>query len=182
MLSGEVGIRYARALFDSARERGYLDQADEQLGALQSALRDDPGFVQYLLAPQITDEQKEGLIHRLFDSVFEKPVVEFLILLARKRRVDYLPETLERFRELVADERGILNVVATSARPLPDDQKHQLIERLRIKTGKAIELVERHDKQALGGVSVRIKDHVYDGTVRSELQALREMLDALEVV
>lgn len=182
MLSREVAIRYAQALFDSAKERDYLDQADDQLGALQVALKDDPSLVQYLLAPQVTDEQKEKLIHRLFDSIFERPVVEFLILLARKRRVDYLPETLERFRELVADERGILNVIATSARPLPEDQRRQLIEKLRSKTGKTIELIERHDKQALGGVSVKIQDHVYDGTVRSELQALRETLEALEVV
>ncbi len=182
MLSSEVSIRYAQALFDSAKERDYLDQADDQLGALQSALKNDSSLVQYLLAPQVTDEQKEELIHRLFDRMFERPVVEFLILLARKRRVDYLPETLERFSELVADERGILNVIATSARSLPDDQRSQLIERLRTKTGKTIELIERLDKEALGGVSVKIKDHVYDGTVRSELLALREKLDALEVV
>ncbi|MFQ5606773.1 MAG: ATP synthase F1 subunit delta [Candidatus Zixiibacteriota bacterium] len=182
MISAEVSIRYAQALFDSAKARDYLDHADEQLAALQGALKEDPALVQYLLAPQVTDEQKEELIHRLFDGVFERPVVEFLILLARKRRVDYLPETLDRFRELVADERGVLKALATGANPLPENLKRSLIDRLESKTGKTIELEERIDPRTLGGLSVSIKDSVYDGAVRSELQALRERLYALEVV
>lgn len=181
MTDAKIASRYAHALFDSALERGYIDRADEQLGALQGALEKDRSLVEYLLAPQVPDDKKEELIHNLFDSLFDKPVVEFLILLARKRRIGALLEILKNFRLRVSDYRGVVKAVATSAFPIDAAQREKLIAELKSKTGKQVELVETLDKRVVGGLSVRIKDTVYDGTVRHYLQGLREKLEALEV-
>ncbi len=182
MLDREVAIRYARALFDSARERGYLDSADEQLAVLQSVLDHDRALIEYLAAPQIGDDKKEALIRKVFDTEgFERGILEFVLLVARKRRVEYLPLMIEEFRELVADERGQITAEVTAAHQLSGEQREALVSKLQAKLGKTIELSEKQDSSVIGGVRVRLRDEVIDGTVENELRKLRERLEALEV-
>jgi len=182
MLDREVAIRYARALFDSAKERGYLDSADEQLAVLQDVFSRDSSLIDYLAAPQIGDDKKEALIRKVFSAErFVRGILEFVLLVARKRRVEYLPLMIEEFRELVADERGQITAEVTAAHQLSAEQREALVNRLQVKLGKTIKLSERQDSSVIGGVRVRLRDEVIDGTVKNELRKLRERLEALEV-
>jgi len=186
MLDREVAIRYARALFDSAKERGYLDIADEQLAVLQAVFERDRSLIEYLAAPQIGDDKKEALIRKVFSEDasgegFARGILEFVLLVARKRRVQYLPLMIEDFRELVADERGQITAEVTAAHQLPAEQREALVSKLQTKLGKTIELSEKRDRSVIGGIRVRLRDDVIDGTVENELRKLRERLEALEV-
>ncbi|MBN4076441.1 ATP synthase F1 subunit delta [Gemmatimonas aurantiaca] len=181
MLGKEVSIRYAQALFASAKERGYLDQADEQLGALQTVFEKDRSLVNYLVAPQVTDEQKEKVIRNIFGEKFERGILEFFLLIARKRREAFIPDIIDAFRELVSEERGFVRAVATSAHPLHPADKERMVAELKVKFGKDVEIVERIDKRTLGGVRVRVKDEALDGTVAHWLSQLRDRLEAVEV-
>ena len=181
MLGKEIATRYAHALFDFAKERGFLDAADEQLGALQAVFEKDRSLVNYLTAPQVTDEDKRAVIDKIFDDRFERGVREFIHMVARKRREAYIPDIIEMFRERVADYRGTLKPVVTTAHKLDSSQLEALAAKLAAKTGKKIEIVERIDPRLIGGVSVRIKDQAIDGSVSNALQRLRESLEAIEV-
>ncbi len=181
MLDREVAIRYARALFDSAKERGYLDTADEQLATLQTVFERDRSLINYLAAPQIDDDKKEALIHKVFDANFARGILEFTLLVARKRRVEYLPLMIEEFRDLVADERGLIKAEVTAAHQLSAEQREKLVSKLQQKLGKTVELSEKQDSSVIGGIRVRLKDDVIDGTVENDLRKLRERLEALEV-
>ncbi|HSG99262.1 MAG TPA: ATP synthase F1 subunit delta [candidate division Zixibacteria bacterium] len=181
MLGKEIAIRYAQALFASALERGYLDAADEQLGALQAVFEKDRTLVNYLTAPQVTDANKRAVINKIFDDRFARGVREFMLTVTRKRREAYIPEIIEMFRELVADHRGMLKPVVTVAHRLNDQQRAALAAKLAAKTGKKIELIERLDSRLIGGAHVRIKDQALDGSVSNALQELRETLEAIEV-
>ncbi len=181
MLDREVAIRYAQALFDSAKERNYLDAADEQLAVLQVVFERDRSLINYLAAPQIDDAKKDTLIRKVFGSDFERGILEFTLLVARKRRVEYLPLMIEEFRDLVADERGIVKAEIIAAHQLSADQREALVKKLQEKLGKTVELSERQDTSVIGGVMVCLKDEVIDGTVENDLRKLRERLEALEV-
>ncbi len=181
MLDREVAIRYARALFDSAKERNYLSEADEQLAVLQTVFERDRSLINYLAAPQIGDDKKEALINKVFAEGFNRGIREFVLLVARKRRVQYLPFMIEEFRDLVADERGIVKAEFTVAHQISDKQREALVSKLQSKLGKTVEFSERIDSSVIGGVRVRLKDDVIDGTVENELRKLRERLETLEV-
>ena len=181
MLGKEIATRYAHALFLSAKERGYLEEADGQLAALQVALAQDLSLVDYLTAPQVTDQKKQEFIGKVFGSGFERGILEFMLLLARKRREGLIPQIIDEFRELVADERGIIRALATSSRPLTPELRDKLVSELKSKTGKDIELIETIDKRTLGGVRVAVKDQALDGTVANALVQLKNRLEALEI-
>lgn len=181
MLGKEIATRYARALFLSAKDRGYLEEADRQLGALQVVLAKDLSLVNYLTAPQVTDQKKREFIGKIFGSGFERGILEFMLLLARKRREGFIPLIIDEFRELVADDRGVIRAQATSARTLTPELREKLISELKRKTGKDIELVETIDKRTLGGVRVTLNDQALDGTVANALVQLKNRLEALEI-
>lgn len=181
MLDREVAIRYARALFGSARERGYLDAADEQLSVLQTVFERDSSLIDYLAAPQIGDDKKEALIRKVFGEDFARGILELVLLVARKRRVDYLPLMIEEFRDLVADERGLIKAEVTVAHQLSAEQRDALRRKLQDKLGKTVEFSEKRNSSVIGGVRIRLRDDVIDGTVVNELSKIRERLEALEV-
>ena len=171
----------AQALFESAKERNYLDQADQQLATLQAIFEKDRSLIAYLTAPQVTDEKKRAVIRNIFSKGFERGILEFMLLVARKRREAFIPEIIENFRELVADHRGALKAVVTTAHKLEDAQRAKLNQKLATRTGKKIEIIERIDGRVIGGVRVRLKDKEIDGSVSHALAMIRENLEALEV-
>jgi F-type H+-transporting ATPase subunit delta len=181
MLDREVAIRYARALFVTASGKDYLSVADEQLAVLQTVFERDRALINYLAAPQIGDDKKEELIRKVFGADFARGILEFILLVARKRRVEHLPFMIEEFRDLVADERGIIKAKITTAHRLSEQQREALVSKLQSKLGKTVEFSEKLDSSVVGGVRVRLKDDVIDGTVENELRKLRERLEALEV-
>jgi len=65
-----------------------------------------------------------------------------------------------------------------TARALSDAEKKELLSVLQRRTGKKIEAHFAEDDNLLGGAVVRVGSTVYDGSVREQLNALREQLEA----
>ncbi len=181
MLNREIATRYAYALFFFAKQRGLLDTAYDQLGALQTSLERDRALLNFLTAPQIADDKKEALIQRVFANRFDVALVEFFLLLARKRRIAYLVEIIDHFRDLVSEAKGMTKVTVTTAFHLDAEQRQRFIQRLEVRTKGAVRLVEHRDPRAMGGAKIQIKDHALDGTVRTALTNLRRQLEAVEI-
>ena len=181
MRNREIAARYAQALYFITKERGLTDIAYEQLSVLQEALEKDSSLIVFLIAPNVTDEQKQSALKNIFGSRFEKLLVEFFLLVARKRRESYLLEIIQDYHKLVAEKKGFLQVTATTAHDLADYQREKLIERLQTKTGKKVELTEKIDCDIIGGLRVQLKDETIDGAVSASLERLKQKLTALEV-
>jgi len=181
MRDREVATRYAQALYFVTEERGLTDIAYEQLGVLQKTFEKDRSLIVFLIAPNVTDEQKQSALRNIFAPRIEKLLVEFFLLVARKRREKYLLEIIQSYHLLVAEKKGFLQVTATSAHTLGDDQRNKLIEKLQNKTGKKVELTEKIDREIIGGLRVQLKDETIDGAVSVSLERLRQKLASLEV-
>jgi len=181
MLAAQIAKRYARALFLSTRQRGLVDQADDQLTGLKAVLRKDPALMRFLASPRVEEEDKLAMLRSAFDARLEPLFVEFLGVLVKKRRAGYLIEIIEEFGRLVEFEKGIVRVTAISARPLAKNEEFALVARLARKTGKRIELEKRVDPDVIGGVIVIINDQIVDGSVRHGLDLLEEQLQRLKV-
>ena len=181
MRNREIATRYAQALYFITKERGLTDIVYEQLGVLQKALEKDNSLIVFLVAPNVTDEQKQSALKNIFGSRFEKLLVEFFLLVARKRRESYLLEIIQEYHKLVADKKGFLQVTVTTAHTLSADQRQKLIEKLQTKTGKKVELTEKIDRDIIGGLRVQLKDETIDGAVSASLERLKQKLIALEV-
>jgi len=181
MLAQQVGKKYGGALFQLSKEKNLIDTAWDQFNDLAEYLKKEDAFFDFMAAPQIPDKDKKKLIKQVFESRFEKPLYNFLLVLTEKRRINYLLEIIEEFDRLVRAEKGIEKATCITAVPLTESERQGLIARLAAKTGLKIELDEKIDQSIIGGMIIILHDQIIDGSIRHGLQLLRNRLMKLKV-
>lgn len=168
--------RYAEAAFQIGREDGSLDDWERDLSLLRDALG-IPELRRVLEHPALPYARKEAVLHKVLPGVGPGPL-NLVLLMVRRGRPGALGPMVERFEELVREERGIVLAEVRTARALDDEQRDEIAKRLRALTGDTVEINEVVDEALIGGVAVRIGDRLYDASVRSRLERLRARLTA----
>jgi len=181
MLAQQVGKKYGGALFQLVKDKNIIDTAWEQFDDLAEYLKKEDAFFDFMAAPQIPDRDKEQLVKQVFESRFDKPLFNFLMVLTEKRRINYLLEIIEEFDRLVRAEKGIEKATCITAVPLSEGERSSLIDRLAAKTDLKIELEEKIDQSIIGGMIIILHNQIIDGSIRHGLQILRNRLMNLKV-
>jgi F-type H+-transporting ATPase subunit delta len=176
VLGSRATIRYAKALFELARDEKKLEQVQADLNTLQEALQKSPDLQRVLESPIIPKEDKADLLNQLFQDRVSELTMRFLQLLVEKNRESLLGFIIQRFGELLDDYQGILRGQLISAYAFTPEQLKALKARLDKITGKNVLLEEQVDPQLLGGFVVRIKDTIIDVSLKNQLLKLREHL------
>ena len=166
--------RYAAALYAQAKKADKVVPVGEELALISGAIA-RTGFLRALLnQPTVTDARKKAALKSAIGATYSPLSLGLLYPLIDKRRIDLLPAVEEEFARLVLEYRNIAHATATSAVPLTPDQVRALERSLETRTGKDIELEMAVDPSLIGGILVRIGDTVLDGTVKGNLERLRE--------
>jgi F-type H+-transporting ATPase subunit delta len=103
-------------------------------------------------------------------------MINFLKLLALKQRERYLTAIMDVFSAIVDEAAGRLVAQVTTAAPLTSEQEEQLTQQLGAYSGKQVRLETTIDAQIQGGFIVRLEDTVFDASIATQLQHLRQQL------
>lgn len=179
-MSLAVANQYAIALLDSAARAGSglaAEAALEQVEAFASALKVSPDLRAVMLSPAVTFSQKRKLMTRLATALSLHPLTaNFLLLVARNRRLPLLPAIAERMMALMDERLGVVRAQVSSAQPLDEARRQSLEAAISRKMGKQVRCAYQADPGLIGGVAVRVGSTVLDGSVRGQLEALRRRL------
>lgn len=168
----QVGRLYGQAILGAAGARA--DEIVEQLKAVvEEGLTAHPTLEAALASPRISQEQKEGMIDRIFQGRVDPIVLNFMKVLCRRDRISSLRSIQITAAELRDEALGRVRVRVTSAQPLTDQQRSDIDTRLGQMLGKEIVLQERVDASLLGGIIIRIGDQVFDGSILGKFAAIR---------
>lgn len=169
--------RYAKALFDVAlEEKADLVQVDRDLEAVVSMMQASPEFAA-ASNRGLSDATRRSLIEAIAKAMtLTTPVTKVLVLLAQDRKLSYLPDLAAAFRERLLAHQNIVRAEVTSAAPLSPEKTKALEDSLSKVTGKKVELSVSIDPELLGGVVAKIGSTVYDGSVKTQLQRMRQDL------
>ncbi len=127
--------------------------------------------------PSVNQESKEKVLGELVKKTNpSKTTANFLQILLSNGRLSELGEINERFDQVLDERSGIVSASVTSARPLGEAEKSELQESLAKMTGKQVKLNYNTDENIIGGVVTRIGSVVYDGSVKTQLENLRQEL------
>jgi F-type H+-transporting ATPase subunit delta len=176
MQDESVARRYAAALFAGTIRNNSLEVVQQDLGGVVNAVNTVGSLKAILAEPTITEARKAELLEKAFGGSINDQTLAFLKLLTAKRRIELLGAVNQEFVRLSREHQNVASAIATTAVPLTPDEETALIGKLAAMTGKRIELTTAIDSSVLGGVFIRIGDTVYDGTVRGNLERLREQL------
>lgn len=173
--------RYAAALFGLARDTGALDRVASDLAILGEVTRDDASLLRVLGHPRIPLERKKTLLHEVFAATLGTEMLRFLELLLANERAALLPSVIREYGRLMDEYRHEIDVYATTAVPLEAAQEAALREKLATETGARIRLHKHIDPAILGGLVLRLGDHLLDGSAATRLRNLRENLQRAKV-
>jgi len=175
-----VFSRYARAFVDVVVEKK-LDprKVEDELGAFVRILESVPDLRTVWENPSVDARQKQAVLDQIIARIGGPRMLRnFIAVLIDHRRVAALPEIVRQF-ELELNERlGLADAVVTSARELSDSEKRVLEARVGQVTGKQVRARYKTDARVLGGAVVKVGSTIYDGSIRGQLEKLKQELSA----
>lgn len=173
-----VARRYAAALADVALERNSAEQVKTDLASFTEAFFESADLRNFLESPSLPPESKRRAIDAIAGRMqLDGAVRNFVYVIVDHRRTEMLREIESAFRDELNERLGIAEADVLSARPLSEDQRRELTAALERRTGKKIEAHFREDRALLGGAVVRVGSTIYDGSVREQLERMRERLE-----
>jgi F-type H+-transporting ATPase subunit delta len=169
-------LRFAEAAFAVARDS---NQLDAWLDALEqaSAVYDHHAAQLFLTSPVEPADKKRAVLAELLPRI-PAEVHRFLGILARRDRLELVPEIAATFQRLLNEHRNIAVATVTTAVPIDDAQRSQIAAKLGRRLGKTVIVQAQVDPSILGGVVAQVGDNVIDGSVRGRLERLRRTLTA----
>ena len=170
-----VARPYAQAAFNYATEQQALREWSDML-ALLAMVAADPDMVRIIESPQLTETQLADLIIDVCGDRLTDKGANFVRVLADNRRLELLPDIAALFEIQRQEAEGTIKAELVSAYPATDEQQARIIESLRRRLGKDIELSCSTDAGLLGGAIIRAGDLVIDGSVRGKLERLGSAL------
>lgn len=172
--------RYAVAFAEAVGNAG-VDPAElgQQLDDFAFAWNESHELRYLFTDPVIPASQKVSVLDKLNERVGLSPLVRnFVAVLIDHDRIGAFNEVVEEYRKEMDRRRGILEADIVTARPLDEDERRQLEARVGELAGGRVNAKYREDHSLLGGVIVTLGSTVYDGSVRGQLDRLKEELVA----
>jgi F-type H+-transporting ATPase subunit delta len=169
--------RYARALLDVALQEADAASVDQGLAAFAGAMAANSELAQVLTNPAVPSPARRGIVAALVERMAPPaPAGKLLVLLAGRDRLALVPEILEVYRELVLEHQKVVRAQVRSATPLGMADIAALQVRLSEATGRQVQVDATVDRTLIGGLVAEIGSTVYDGSVRTQLQKMRQQL------
>jgi F-type H+-transporting ATPase subunit delta len=173
-----IASRYARALVEVVLEEK-IDPttAIQQVNDMVAAVGENDQLRMVWESPAIPAEQKRKLLDAIASqSGTLRPVRNFFAILIDHARIPMLAQIARQFETELNTQLGFVEADVTSSRPLSSDEKRGLESQVANITGKKVRARYGTDPELLGGALVRVGSTIYDGSIRGQLQKLKEQL------
>ena len=178
MTNKTAALRYARALLDvGIKEQADLEGLERDLAAFAGLLSDHPALAKVLLNPAVPVPRKRAAVVELTTRMQPAAIVgKLLVMLAERDRLVLLSDLLASYRDLLLAHRNVVRAELTTAIPLDPARAAAIEQQLARATGRTVTLQTRTDPAIIGGLVARIGSTVYDGSVTTQLDKMKQRL------
>jgi len=177
MSNETVARRYATALADVLTKSGDPNSVRTELTQWETLLASNAELQNAFSSPAIAHLNKEKVLEQLIaKSNPSRTAANFLRVLLRNGRLMDLDDINEKLASVLEERSGIVSASITSAREMHENEKEELKRNLEKLTGRRVNINFSIDENIIGGVVTRVGSTVYDGSVKTQLQNLREQL------
>ena len=179
MSNRSSAARYARALLDVSQKEGDPQAVEQDLSGFVALVDGHETLGRALVNPAIPAARKSALVAELLSRVTVGPIVrKLLLMLAERDRLVLLPGLLDEYQRRLLDLQNVVRAEVVTAVPLPADRLSSIEQAIAQRTGRRVAMTTRVDASIIGGVVTRIGSVIYDGSVRRQLEKMKETLTA----
>jgi F-type H+-transporting ATPase subunit delta len=177
MSTGSVARRYARAMMTIGAETSTYEKLGREVRSLAGAMRSSEELTTTLSNPAIPRSDRRRVLEAVAVRVgASKTTIHFAFLLLDRERIGALPDVSRELDAMIDDKAGRARAEVVSAEPLTPAQEGQLKKVLEQVSGRSVQMQKREDPELLGGVVAKVGDLLYDGSLRSQLERMRQTL------
>jgi F-type H+-transporting ATPase subunit delta len=176
MIKGSLSRRYTKAVFELAREAGQEDPIGQELESFLTAYTGSP-LQTVLNNPAFEAASRKKVLIEVAKSLQLSPVtVHFLSLLLERDRLTYLASIVSCYRRFLNEAKGRVEAKLVGTAPLRPATLEKLRQVLGGISGKEVVLHEESDPELIGGVLIQMEGKVYDGSVRTQLEKMKQRI------
>ena len=175
MVISSTARRYARAVFELAREKGQVEQVLDQLDSFSRLIETSAELKKLLEMPN--RRGKTAIIEDILRDRYSDLFREFILLLLKNKRANLLPQIREEFHNMYDQLQSRVRATVISAIPLSEDLVNELKQRLEKKINANVIVENRIDPKILGGFIVQLNGKVLDASVVDKFNQLKMYLN-----
>ena len=172
-LLNTITTPYAEAFLQVASKGKEADKDIDQAKAVLTLWHDCPEFQDAMSSPVLEVEAKKKALEKLFSKHLTATFLNFLKLLADRKRIGFLDAVLDRMLELYRDQRKIALATVTTASALNEEQQSQLVKKIQSFAGtNNLELNLKVDPDLIGGCIIYVGSKVIDASLSGQVRRL----------
>ena len=172
-----VAKRYAKALLEIGKEDGSMEAYGKDLKEVVALFDASSELESALANPAFAMEERMGILSTFLAKLGLNPIsVNFSKLLLDRGRIDAARTISQIYEQLLDEEHGIKRAEVVAATALDEEAIGRLKDTLKGLVGQEVQLEVKEDPSLIGGVVARVGDLVLDGSVKSQLESLKDSL------
>ncbi|WP_157208650.1 ATP synthase F1 subunit delta [Mariniflexile maritimum] len=172
MAGARAAIRYAKAVLSLATDRGTADTVNNDMKLIVDTIAQNKNLSDTLQSPVIGATTKKTILLEVFKNT-NKTTLSLLETLAANNRIAILGDVASKYSQLFDQSKGIQLATVTTAVPLTDALKQQVLAKAKELTGKDIEVQGIVDENIIGGFILRVGDIQYNASIANQLNKLK---------
>ena len=170
-----VARPYAEAIFRLAKQGNALPTWSDALNMI-AAVYQEPQMQAAIANPKVTSADIERLLLAICGERIDGAARNLIQLLLHNRRLAVIFEIRDAFEQLKLEDEGKLDAKISSAFPMEDAQRSQVVKLLSSRFKRKINATVTVDPGLIGGIKVEVGDKVWDASVRGRLQTMAATL------
>ena len=174
-----IAKRYGKALAEVSLKLGQHERVGQELAQFEELLQAHRDLQLFYANPAIPLPKKKAATDELLSRLgFENTTANFISVLVDKHRIGYFSEIRRTFQEALNEHLGIVQAEVTTAFEVDNAVRTGLEQKLQSLTGKKVLLKFERSPALIGGIITRIGDTIYDGSVRQQLELMKQRLSS----
>lgn len=172
-----LATRYARAIYNLAKEKNEQDTVFEQMRVISGAFQNDKEIAGFLFSPLVRPAQKVEALTKLTATLQASDALKnFLLLLAKKNRLGIFAQILVAYEQIADDAHGVTRGTVRSATVLAPEERKRIETLVGRATKKQVILTYKEDPSLLGGLVAEVGSFTFDDSLTSHLKRINEQI------
>jgi len=171
-----IAVRYAKAFFATAKEKGLLDTLKTDVELVSNVCNESTDFTLLLESPIVKTSKKAHLITSIFKGKVNELTMSFLMLITANKREVHIPGICRNFLGLVRKDQNIKSALLTTASEINSESIKKIEELLGKELKATIELSTNIKPEIVGGLVLRLDDKQYDASIATQLKKIKQNL------
>ena len=175
MKESRVASRYAKSLIDLSIEMGELEAVSEDMALIRKTVRASRDLKVVIDSPIVNSDKKQRVLQAIFAGKIGDITQKFINILVTKNRVHLVDDVSEEFERQYHITKDIVSAEVISAVPLSDEMRGKVLGLVKTLDDRpSVDLIEKVDKDIIGGIVIRVGDKQLDYSVIGRLEKYRQ--------